>query len=312
MPLGTDEAREAKQEYLRLFQELQDENIQRSEIRRVETLTGQARKDEIRRISRGNAEQAAALESLANSYDAKRKAENALEKAKVAGDISADDLASAEAAYFDAMDAHNRAFQKVLAGNVNTEQLGQMLELYVSEREKGAIPKVEREERQKDFQEQLQQLQQRHPARWARIEKVVNVYRDWTEKRTGLDDPADLKRLVARAGVLEFRITATMPQSSRGPKLSPAQFQYYLGQLAEQGPLAGRSRNEDFQWFEIRGTGERFATDVVLGRYAGKRYILLCNRRGLTMLQDPTRPTWSLRAYPTTDQLGYPAVGFYV
>jgi len=310
MPLGTEEARQAKQRYLAAIAELQDENVERSELRRVITLSGQAREEAIRRICGDDAEREKALRKTTETHGAMTSAQRTWENARLKPDISPEELKEAENAYLDARAEHFEAVRELLASNINTEQLGQTLELYVPKAEERLLPKAEREERQKAFEKQLDQLRQQHPGRRTRIDQVVSAYIDWAEKRTGLDDPADLRRMIARAGVLEFRIAPTMPESRIEPNLQPEEYQTYLNQLAEQGPLASRSRSDPYQWFEMRGTGERFPTDIVIGKYAGKKYVLLSDQAGTVMLQDPRARAWSLQAHPANDSLGRPAVGF--
>ncbi|MCD4699593.1 MAG: protein translocase subunit SecD, partial [Phycisphaerae bacterium] len=314
MPLGTDEARRAKQTYLDALKELEDGNIRRSEIRRVVSLAGQARADAIERIAAGNAERIAVLQKITRTHDAEVQADEALEELKRSGRATVQTITKARDDLEDAGSEHNAAFHNLLKTNVNTEYLGQVLRLYVPQREVKILPKAELKDRREKYAEQLKQLRERYKLRQAEIDKVVSGYTDWAERRTGLDDPADLMRMVARAGVLEFRIAPTMPlpetTDEKSLSLTEQQYDTYMEQLTENGPLVGRSRGDEFQWFPLQGKGERLTTNVVVGEYAGKKYILLYNRDGYTMLRDPVRKTWSLSARPTRDRLGRPAVAF--
>ncbi|MDY7010381.1 MAG: protein translocase subunit SecF [Planctomycetota bacterium] len=313
MPLGTDEARRAKQKYLEALKKLQDGNVRRSEIRRVVSLTGQDRADAVERIAGGNAERVTALQEVARTHDAEVRADKTLEELKRSGRATVQTIQKARAELDDARSEYNKAFHNLLDTNVNTEYLGQVLQLYVPQREVKILPKDELKERREKYDEQLKHLQERYTSRRADIDEVVSAYTDWTERRTGLDDPADLMRMVARAGVLEFRIAPTLPLAEANEEtlsLTDQQYDTYMEQLAENGPLVGRSRGDEFQWFPIHGKGERFSTNVVIGEYAGRKYILLYNRDGYTMLRDPVRRTWSLSAGPTRDTRGQPAVAF--
>ncbi len=314
MPLGTDESRRAKQIYLETLRELQEDNIRRSEIRQVVSLGAQARADAIERIAGGDAERIAALQKVARTHDAEVRAGGALEKLKRSGRATAETIKKARADLDDARSEHNTAFGDLLKFNVNTEYLGQVLRLYVSDREAKVLPRDELKERRDKYAEQLEQFRGRYPARRAEIDMVVSGYTDWTEKRTGLDDPADLRRMVAKAGVLEFRIAPTLPlpgmTDEKTLALTEQQYETYLEQLTEHGPLVGRSRIDDFQWFGLHGKGENLPTNVVVGEYAGKKYILLYNRDGYTMLRNSARKAWSLSARPGRDTMGRPAVHF--
>jgi len=313
MPIGTDKARRAKQAYLDALRVLEDGNLRRSQVRRVVSLSGQARAREIRRVSGGDRRREEGLWRVARAYDAEMAARRALEALKASGRASSEQIAQAQAKLDDARVAHDEAVAELMQVNVNLETLGQILELYITRREAKQIPLEEKKARQSAFCNQLEQLKKRHPARRDQIEAVVRAYKSWAEKRTGLDDPADLKRLVAKAGVLEFRIAPQLPLSGStgGLRLSEVEYETYMNQLADEGPLPGRSRNDPYQWFPVRSGTEQFASDIVLGKYAGKRYILLCNQPDKVMLRDPTKPSWALKsAYRTSDELNRPAVGF--
>ena len=93
--------------------------------------------------------------------------------------------------------------------------------------------------------------------------------------------------------------------------LTEQQYDTYMEQLIENGPMAGRSRGDEFQWFPMHSKSERLSPNMVVGEYAGQKYMLLYNREGYTMLRDPVARTWSLSAYGTRDTTrGRPAVGF--
>jgi len=276
----------------------------------VATLTGAARAAEIERIAGGDAARKEALAKVARTSEAMATARAAWEKAKADPNATLQAVNEAEKVYLDALDVYTRAVENALAGNLDTEKFGDTLRLYVSAREAGAIGMAERDERQKAFDQRLEQLRGRYPARRAKIDRVVSAYTDWAEKRIGLDDPADLKRLVAKVGVLEFRIAATLPNSAREPKLTEPLYLYYQNQLTEQGPMFGRSRNEPYQWFELRAKSEKLSTDTVIGKYANKRYMLLCNESELVMLHETGRRSWTLKSSPGSDRLNRPAVAF--
>ncbi|MFW6108691.1 MAG: SecDF P1 head subdomain-containing protein [bacterium] len=77
----------------------------------------------------------------------------------------------------------------------------------------------------------------------------------------------------AKAAPLAFRIVPNRMGSSRLPALGPVK--PYLEDLAANGPLAGRRRGEEFQWFPVRGeVGDRSVT----AKHEGREYILLCGR----------------------------------
>ncbi len=316
MPLGTSESLDAKQKYLRLLESLQDDNIQRSEIQKISTLAEATPVDQaalaaaIKQVAGNDASRQQTLEKMTQADQARIKAKAALDKAKATPTTPPAALAKVQSDYDDSLAAYDAAVRDVLNTNINIEKLGQTLDQYVSNKERSNIPVAEQHDRERAFREGLKEMYERHPDRKAQIEQVVNGYKDWSERRTGLDDPSDLKRLIAKAGVLEFRIAPTLPDSKRAPQISEAELTMYDNQLNDQGPLAGRSRNDPYQWFEVHTGTERFSPDVILRKYAGKRYILLSNQEGFTILQsDPNHP-WSLNARPGSDQMNKEAINF--
>jgi len=310
MPLGTAEAQQAKRVYQRAMRDLSDGNIQRSEIRRICRQTGAARAQAIRALSADDPQRAQALTAVATAYDRRQATRRALAKLQADANAKPADVQAATDQADNAEAEYRSAVKALFDTNVDVERLGQALGLYVARRETRFVSKSELAGRRKAFDEQLAALCQAHPSRAEQIRAVSKAYIDWSEKRTGLDDPADLKRLVARMGVLEFRIAPTLPGSDRGPAITKAEYDRYVDELAEKGPLPGRSRGDRYQWFEIHGKTERFSTNLVRGKHAGKQYLLLHNADGYTMLHDPTKRAWSLRARPARDDLGRPAVGF--
>ncbi len=116
------------------------------------------------------------------------------------------------------------------------------------------------------------------------------------------------------AGVLEFRIAPTLPLPGAADEkmlsLTKQQYETYLNRLAEQAPTTMPSQDEKYLWFPLHGKGEMLSTNLVIGERGDKKYILLYNQPGYTMLNDPRSPSWSVSsAYPTRDVFGKPAVG---
>ncbi|KKK82071.1 hypothetical protein LCGC14_2807060, partial [marine sediment metagenome] len=217
----------------------------------------------------------------------------------------------AQNALDDAIIAYEQAVDEAFATNVDVDRVRNVLALYVSSKEASKMPRKRLKARQKERAKQMDALHARHADQLEQIDQANAAYRAWAEKRTGLDDPADLKRLVAQAGVLEFRIAATLPGGQRGTELTNEQVQRYYDRLASEGPLAGRTRNEPNQWFPLLRAGERLSPDLVIGKYAGRKYVLLSNQSGFTMLHqnDQKRP-WGLSASKGLDNMNRPAVDF--
>ena len=80
----------------------------------------------------------------------------------------------------------------------------------------------------------LEDLQKQYPQLQDQIGVVVAEFDEWRSKRGFLDGPADLRRLLKGAGVLEFRILAE-PSVETITKYDP-----YREELHERGPRPPR------------------------------------------------------------------------
>ncbi|MBM4105389.1 MAG: protein translocase subunit SecD [Phycisphaerae bacterium] len=169
-------------------------------------------------------------------------------------------------------------------------------------------------------EEALAALEAEYPGQRDRIAAVVASYDDYASKRTGLDDPEDLKRLLRGAGVLEFRL-AVDPEAPEGVNVEDMR-----KQLAERGP-----RNTDSviaRWFEVHDLKQWYddpaqlqalqadpaayfaRRDLVAGEKDGRYYVLLYVIPSKSMTHAADRP-WSIRnAGRTRDELGRTAVAF--
>jgi len=337
MPMGTEEARKAKEAYLRGVEELERSNVQRSQVRRIVALQGGEREkaiDEIDKTLQGSllrqidglqgpdregarAEiadftraRAETLREVGRASDAAKQAEKKLAEIRAKGSATPQQLQAAQDEVDNAAVAYFEVERKLFQANVNVESLRLALTLYVPRAEATKMIPKRRKARASDYKQQLDKLYETYPLRRHQLKEVVAAYERWAERRMGLDDPADLKRMIARAGVLEFRIAATLPGAQRGTELTDLEYQRLLEQLATEGPLAGRSRNDRFQWFPVRGEGEGLSPDLVITKYAGKKFMLLYHDADFMMLQTGEEGSWKLTARPTLDRINRPAVGF--
>jgi len=307
MPMGTEASRQSREAFDAAMERIEEGNIRRSQIARLQR--GEATAKE---LAAGDPAREAALTTLLAAQKALAQAEKKLSdlRAKAAPD---DEVTAAQANVDDARAAQNDAVQAALATNIPTERLRAALALYVTSAEKSVLPGKIVNDRTRLYDQQLAALRKEFPTRAAEINQAEKSYQTWAEARRPLDDPADLKRLVARAGVLEFRIAPLAPGVQGGEKLdtlSQPEYTRYVNKLANEGPLPGRSANDPYQWFPLREGQERPNPNVVTERYAGRRYVLLENRKGYRMLQRAGLPPWSLKAAPGSDSLGRPAVRF--
>ena len=319
MPAARKDAQVSKNAYLDAEAALEARNLQPGSIRRVQNAVGDARETEIRNFAGADEALAGRLRELAALNDKINQDDEQL--LSIANQMKStsqpapklDELLARQKQFQDARDdasaVYSQKYESLLQGNVPIFNLKMILKLYVSTAEKDAINnKAEVNRRMNEYDAGIKTLTTKYANRKEDIEKAKKLYEQWAETRQMLDDPSDLKRMVAKAGVLEFRI-APQPGTGNGA-MEPSVAEQYLKDLRENGPEGSRRRNDTYQWFPIHGDRESYGS-LVTGRWAGQSYVLLCNSRGNQMLRGVGADAWSLKAaWPRTDDFGRPAVGF--
>lgn len=154
----------------------------------------------------------------------------------------------------------------------------------------------------------------------AALDSLVTAYDAYAAVVTGYDDPADLKRLLRSAGVLEFHIAV----SARDPQgVSVADLRR---QLAERGPDATESPvaqwyplNSLDQWYETPAQLEQLVAnpevylqgrDLVAATHDGRVYLLLYTTDAMSMTHGGEKAWAMKRAFGDRDELGKPCVAF--
>ena len=165
--------------------------------------------------------------------------------------------------------------------------------------------------RMEEYEDALAKLRNRFPNRDKKISAVVEQHKGWLKVHQHLDDPADLKRLIAKAGQIEFRIAPALPRmKDEMMPISAQDYSRYRESLRDEGPEGAAKHNWPLRWFPVHGPPDEYQ-GVVIAEYAGQSYMLLHTQPRNTMLQQRGRRDWSLkRSYPTTDRMNTPAVGF--
>ena len=317
MPAASKQAQTAKQAYLTAIDDLQRGNIPAGTIHRVIKASQQDRPGILKGIAGLSDQDAKHLNETAAVQQQLDKARAELADVLKQLDAAGEDEAQLKPLREKRSDLEvqvarlqkdvKERTETLTNRNVDTSRLEAVLRLYVSRQEAKAIDNPTRaEQRMKEFNEGLKAITDAHPSRKADVDKIVGLYKKWAETRAELDDPSDLKRLIAKAGVLEFRIAPRVGEEQAiGIDVMQAR-----RDLQEFGPDPARMRSKDYAWFPIRGETEDFL-GLIMDQWAGKTYILLSNRSGETMLQQASARSWSLAdARPDRDELGRPAVGF--
>ncbi|MCP4760017.1 MAG: protein translocase subunit SecD [Planctomycetes bacterium] len=167
----------------------------------------------------------------------------------------------------------------------------------------------------------LEQLAIEFPAAADGLDDIVEAWAGYQARRTGLDDPKDLMRLLQGAGVLDFHIGAR-PGSVEGVDVERLR-----SQLTEVGP--DNTDSIIAKWFPIHDLQQwvdspaslvaleadpvtYFSSNyrLVAAERDGQYYILLYTQPGKAMTHRADS-TWSVEGTGRTiDQLGRPAISF--
>ena len=167
----------------------------------------------------------------------------------------------------------------------------------------------------------IERLTLEFPSAGDGLDEIMASWREYQSRRTGLDDPKDLQRLLRGAGVLDFHIGAR-PGAVEGVDIDRLR-----AQLAEVGPdntdsiLAKWFAVHDLdQWVDSPEALQALEADPV-GYFAsnnrlvaaerdGQYYVLLYTQPGKAMTHRGDS-SWSIDGTSkTVDQLGRPAVSF--
>jgi SecD/SecF fusion protein len=298
MPAGMAESKGARRAYLDSLQKLESRNIRPSQLARLERSGPGAERDQrVEALAAGDEQLATMLADLAGTYDR-------MIAARAAGD---DD------AYQNALNDWEAKTEDVKSRNISRIRLESVLGNYISQSEAKALKNTrEIQRRTETFETEMTSLLEAYPHRRETISEVAERYKAWAQVRQYLDDPEDLIRLIAKAGVLEFRIAPQYPREgdTEGLRVSRGELEHYLKSLEDEGPKGAQRRRERYQWFVLED-GADLPTDVITHDYAGRRYVLLCNDPANSLLQRQGRDSWTLKnPHPTMDRLNTPAVGF--
>jgi SecD/SecF fusion protein len=168
---------------------------------------------------------------------------------------------------------------------------------------------------------ELEDLKRSFPHLASKMDDVVAAFDRYNARRTSLDDPEDLKRLLRGAGVLEFRIAVS---ASKPEGVNPQDMRRQLqerGPANTDSPVAGWFPINDLkQWYKTPDQLEAlranpvgyFAqrSDIVAAEHQGEFYVLLYTTDARSMTHAGGRK-WAIQsAFRTADDLGRPAVGF--
>lgn len=305
MPLPPKKAEDLRQAYIKDQDELFKASIRRSELEKALREAEPQRSATLAALAQQADIPVDLLQAAAVKADAYARALAALQAARP---TAADPAASApntdelESALRDADEQLDDAIRAALDRVIDPARFKDVLEM---------------EPTSKVRQNSLAELEQKHPALKARIEKVLASYAEWRANRGFLDGPADLRRLLRGAGVLEYRILAAPNPDN------PTEYERYREQLHKYGPRV--QSNDTAAWFRIDNPvaffnldstsqlatlDPRHRSDMIVDKYNDQWFVLASRGPQYEMLGD-AKKAWSLkRAFPGRDQQGKPCVHF--
>ena len=337
MPAGSEESRRLLDDYQRALDRLDAGNVSDRLVSRLLQADAARRKELLAGV---DAVQRHVVEQLLAAYDIEQAARKALAAARQSGNAEA--IKAAEANVDNAAAAYSARAGELRDIRIRPDHIQSVLGNYRTPKEAEALKKKEREdlhgrleedlaavmdpyrsrqellrqailtakqpERRSALEAELAAVKDARQKRQKQLDEVVAAYKAWANVRQTLEDPADLQRLIARAGVLEFRIVAG---SNVGAEIDRRTEEHYREMLRKQGPEEVLRRGGPYAWFPIRHNDRKSFPGMILEEYAGKWYILLSNRPGYVMLHSTTGPRWSLRnPHRDSDEMGRLAVGF--
>jgi SecD/SecF fusion protein len=268
------------------------------------------------------------IESLQRAYNDLQTARTALTEAQTSG-VEGEALNKVEQAAADAEFNYETARDSVLRTSIDRGRITRTLGLPTTREPKRdpVTNQVERDadgnpvtgESQRDIA--LAGLKTDFPHLGDQIAATVAAFDAYHTKRTTLDDPEDLMRLLRGAGVLEYHI-AVQQTNAEGVNIDDMR-----QQLREKGPEDTESSvaswypiNELKQWYDspaelasLEADPQAFFSSrggLVAERYAGQYYLLLYNSPNASMTHGTGTP-WTVESSGiTVDRLGRPAVSF--
>jgi SecD/SecF fusion protein len=201
MPLPTEEVKALKARYDAELRALAEASLTRARLEQTLRLEGAQRAQAIERLANRNEARLSLLTSAAGAADVATSLREAYEglEDSAAKDEMAIEVASAEIAY-------EEAISRVMATALSADDVRRVLDLPTRPRVfQGRDGKPVSLSSPREAAEK--RLREAHPDSLAEIDRVFAAHAEYTSKRTSLDDPEELKRMLRGSGVLTFRIS---------------------------------------------------------------------------------------------------------
>jgi len=306
MPLPPEENKQLKADFIEAQKRLLATNVKRSDLENALRMPAAVRETRLVELAADSAERERLLRVAVEAYDKYAEALTVLQDAESAGAEAASQpsLEQLKLERRDAEELLDDAKYEVLHMNFDVQRFQEILDM-----EPGTPRRTS----------SLKDLKTSYPTLKDRIDEVVTAHAAWRAKRAFLEGPADLRRLLRGAGVLEFRILAEPSPEN------PTKYDRYREQLQERGvrPAEG----DLYRWYpidnplafmnldspaELRDYNPRAASLYIVDQRDGSWYVLAKHGldHGLLAPRISGR-NWRLKsAYITRDRSGRPSVGF--
>ena len=326
MPLPSESVQQYRDAYDEAVEALDAYAIDPAAFERAMRQEGQARIDRLRAMA-DTAGRQSILDPVIDAAIEAREARQEFEAQRAireAGGEPTADLDQLESAAAAADIAFDDARARVFELSVSAEDLRQALarpdETVSLPAGDGSGDNLEVDSERKRALDAIRAKLEQLPDGVETLERALEAFDAYAENRSGLDDPADLERLLQGSGVLEYRI---VPEQAE----VPGDIEELRRQLRERGPDALEVPgfvwlpiNKPTDWTQTYPQYESLLEDpeaffASQGIIAGYRpadnqiYLLLFDRPGKRLTD--AEGDWALASsLPTTDQLGRRAIGF--
>lgn len=315
MPLPRDEVKQLKLQFEDELRRLGRTGLTRERIAELTALKGDERTKRIAELAEGNEKRKVALEKLVAEADQVALLRSEIEKAQAANapvselDILVDKAGEAE--------LHVEELTKAaLATVLPPAEVRQALNL--SDRKRSIEDAAGKTVQLPSAREHaLSRIRDSYPDAKDQLESVLEKYAAYAKKRTTLDDPQDLVRMLQGAGVLSFRITVDPGRRSDEQQLRE--------ELRLKGPRAARPpealwarinqidgwyhSEQDLRFLEANPAEFFRGRNYVVEEYQGQYYMLVWDVKGSRLTK--ADGDWSVsRASEGRDQRGVPAIDF--
>ncbi len=299
MPTLPPETQKAKDAYLSAIRAVESRNIEKSDLRKLEK--GQTT---IAKLAANDKELAGLLDEFMSCFEKMKTADDTNKQQRISN--------------------WEQTEERILKRNVRIELLKSILSRYVGRADIASLnlkPKamVDLQRRRQGYETAVRYFLDKHkdrPERLAAIRNIIQSYIAWTSMRREMEDPSDVINLVTRTGALEFRIAPMSSQAAEfgGARLSASERDKYIkilrDTLGTEGPRGLARRTDRYLWFPICDGRKSGYSRLITVDWDTRKYVLLCNYSGKTLLQRGL-DRWSLsNAFMTSDSRKLPAVGF--